>query len=227
MKIYTYIYHLIIGIFITSTLTSCLKNNTPDNFFPTLGTVILKDHQTMLESDSYGLLSIQNPKILQSADADSSGQRVLAGIQFLETADMKYPQVQILGIYAKVLTKKANYTDSENMDAFGNSPIQITATSISTKHLNIQFELNHTKEDDTHRISLVVCTNVKPDSEGLLPVELRLHSLQENNKERVRGIISFTLESIPAYQLNQVKGFRIIYNSGANSRAEWIIRKQI
>ena len=123
----------------------------------------------------------------------------------------------------KVLTKKADDLRIGIEDVFGNSPIQITAASISQKHLNIQYEY-YGSTNISHRISLVLNSETQLDENGLLQVEFRHNNQGDTYSERLWGIVSYTLESIPDYDESKCKGFKIIYDSGANSRAEWIVK---
>ena len=65
---------------------------------------------------------------------------------------------------------------------------------------------------------------LKLDENGLLQVEFRHNNQGDTYSERLWGIVSYTLESIPDYDESKCKGFKIIYDSGANSRAEWIVK---
>lgn len=54
----------IIGILLCCTLfSSCLDDNEPETFFPTLGTVNADENDITIESDSYGLLIPTKPRI--------------------------------------------------------------------------------------------------------------------------------------------------------------------
>ena len=57
----------IIGILLCCTLfSSCLDDNEPETFFPTLGTVNADENDITIESDSYGLLIPTNPGFITS-----------------------------------------------------------------------------------------------------------------------------------------------------------------
>ena len=205
----------IIGILLCCTLfSSCLDDNEPETFFPTLGTVNADENDITIESDSYGLLIPTNPGFITSTQTDSTGQRILAVFQYTENTTKEGKT----GI-----TKKADDLRIGIEDVFGNSPIQITAASISQKHLNIQYEY-YGSTNISHRISLVLNSETQLDENGLLQVEFRHNNQGDTYSERLWGIVSYTLESIPDYDESKCKGFKIIYDSGANSRAEWIVK---
>lgn len=216
----------IIGILLCCTLfSSCLNDNEPETFFPTLGTVNADENDITIESDSYGLLIPTNPGFITSTQTDSTGQRILAVFQYTENTTKEGKtgmQVELVRVN-KVLTKKADDLRIGIEDVFGNSPIQITAASISQKHLNIQYEY-YGSTNISHRISLVLNSETQLDENGLLQVEFRHNNQGDTYSERLWGIVSYTLESIPDYDESKCKGFKIIYDSGANSRAEWIVK---
>lgn len=216
----------IIGILLCCTLfSSCLDDNEPETFFPTLGTVNANENDITIESDSYGLLIPINPGFITSTQTDSTGQRILTVFQYTENTTKEGKtgmQVELVRVN-KVLTKKADDLRNGIEDVFGNSPIQITAASISQKHLNIQYEY-YGSTNISHRISLVLNSETQLDENGLLQVEFRHNNQGDTYSERLWGIVSYTLESIPDYDESKCKGFKIIYDSGANSRAEWIVK---
>lgn len=216
----------IIGILLCCTLfSSCLDDNEPETFFPTLGTVNANENDITIESDSYGLLIPINPGFITSTQTDSTGQRILTVFQYTENTTKEGKtgmQVELVRVN-KVLTKKADDLRIGIEDVFGNSPIQITAASISQKHLNIQYEY-YGSTNISHRISLVLNSETQLDENGLLQVEFRHNNQGDTYSERLWGIVSYTLESIPDYDESKCKGFKIIYDSGANSRAEWIVK---
>ncbi|WP_300726091.1 NigD-like C-terminal domain-containing protein [uncultured Bacteroides sp.] len=210
--------------------SSCLDDdNDWETFYPTLATVNSDSDPLSLVSDSYGTLIPKNPGYIKTMNADSTGQRVLAGVQFLEEdAENKREnskQVQIVNL-TKILTKKANDLRVEGTeDVFGNDPIQIVAATISNYHLNIQYTLWGSNSNIAHRISLVLDENSIVDEEGLLRVEFRHNAEGDRQEQPFWGMVSYTLESIPEYNSSEVKGVRIVYNSGANLKAEQILKK--
>ena len=160
----------IIGILLCCTLfSSCLDDNEPETFFPTLGTVNADENDITIESDSYGLLIPTNPGFITSTQTDSTGQRILAVFQYTENTTKEGKtgmQVELVRVN-KVLTKKADDLRIGIEDVFGNSPIQITAASISQKHLNIQYEY-YGSTNISHRISLVLNSETQLDENGNL-----------------------------------------------------------
>lgn len=215
----------IIGILLCCTLfSSCLDDNEPETFFPTLGTVNADENDITIESDSYGLLIPTNPGFITSTQTDSTGQRILAVFNIQKTQLKK--ENRYAGRTSKSkqsINQKADDLRIGIEDVFGNSPIQITAASISQKHLNIQYEY-YGSTNISHRISLVLNSETQLDENGLLQVEFRHNNQGDTYSERLWGIVSYTLESIPDYDESKCKGFKIIYDSGANSRAEWIVK---
>ena len=90
MKIIHYLY-AILTILLLMLLPSCTltEDDTEDQLygaagtFSTLGTVIMNGENLFIESDLYGTLTPENPETITSIDADSTGQRILAGFIFL------------------------------------------------------------------------------------------------------------------------------------------------
>lgn len=192
--------------------------------FSTLGTVMANGEYLTIESDRYGTLIPDNPDMLVQIDADSTGQRILVGFMFLDNTAPRsthesYP-IRIVDLLYKVETRNAEILQEEEEGTFGNDPLQIIDASLSKNHLNIQYNYNGDKQT-YHRVSLVVRENSQTDAEGLFPVELRHDANGNHAGNSLESIISFPLESIEAFQSSTCKGLRIIYNSGANSRAEW------
>lgn len=221
-----YFHHLIGILFCCVTFSSCLDDNEPETVYPTLGTVNADGKDIIIESDSYGPLVPVNPGFITSTQTDSTGQRIMAVFQYAgETAKKtsNSTSVELIRVN-KVLTKKANdLRQAGTEDIYGNAPIQITASSISQKHLNIQYEY-YGSTNISHRISLVLNADTRLDENGLLQVEFRHNNEGDTYTERLWGIVSYTLESIPDYKESECKGFKIVYNSGANKRAEWIVK---
>ena len=81
--------HYIISFSAGLLLMSCLNENEPESFFPTLATVNMEGNQVELESDSYGRLAVENPEVLKAGDADSTGQRVLGCSSSKKTSRLK------------------------------------------------------------------------------------------------------------------------------------------
>ena len=232
MKINKSLIAILGSCLIGTSLTSCLDNETYPTIYPTMGTVVNTDDMS-IDSDSYGLLIPKNPSVVSASDADSIGQRVLVNINFpdeenaRETSSTSGKEVTIFDLY-KVLTKAANdlrLPHTEPEENFGNNNIQITSTSISKEHLNIQFNIEGQDETIPHRISLLLTENTKINDEGLLEVELRHNNNSDYGQRLYWGVVSYTLSSIPEYSKPECKGFRIIYNSGANTKAEWDVIK--
>ena len=188
--------------------------------FSTLGTVIINDQEIAIESDLYGILIPENPEIISSIDADSTGQRILAGFVFLDQSSQEGHRIRIVDLLYKINTLPASDLRTLPEDNFGNAPLQITDVSFSKNHLNIQYLYEGSKQIQ-HRVNLVLTDQSKLDANGLLPVEFRHDACNDSSGQTMESIVSFTLESIPECQLPGFKGFRIIYNSGANSQAEW------
>ena len=65
-------------------LSACSDENEPIVYYTTLGTVEETSGRNIIVSDSYGTLIPENGDFLTAKNADSIGQRVLAGIQFLK-----------------------------------------------------------------------------------------------------------------------------------------------
>ena len=212
--------------------SSCLSDDKPDGFYSTLGTVTETGRELLLESDSYGLLKPTNPNWFVAENADSVGQRVLAGVQFYEGEEKNSEEtpisVQIVELY-KVLTKKVDDVRNGEEDIYGNDPIVITAASVTKEHLNIQFELASSNSKEMHRISLVLTDKSVPDENGILPIEFR-HSAEgyaENRDTRGWGIASYTLESIDEkFPDTAIKGFKILYNDGSNAQAQYLVGRK-
>lgn len=219
---------LVGGIF----LSSCLNDEEPEGFYSTLGTVTEVGNNLTFDSDTYGLLKPTNPNWFLAENADSVGQRVLAGVLFYEgeqrQGDGLPVPVQIVELY-KVLTKKADDIRGGETDVYGNDPIQITVASVTKEHLNIQFTLASSNMDTPHRISLVLTEESKPDEHGLLPVEFRHHAGGDTPVWDTKGwgIASFTLKSIDEkFPDTEINGFKILYNEGGNPRAQYIVKRE-
>lgn len=231
MKIIHYLY-AILTILLLMLLPSCTltEDDTEDQLygaagtFSTLGTVIMNGENLFIESDLYGTLTPENPETITSIDADSTGQRILAGFIFLtnpnaRTAIENRP-VRIVDFLYKVQTLPASDLRDAGEDIFGNSPLQISDVTLSKNHLNIQYSYKGSAQHP-HRFNLILTSQSTIDANGLLPVEFRHDACNDSSGQTMESIVSFTLESIPECQLPGFKGFRIIYNSGANSQAEW------
>lgn len=211
--------------------SSCLNDDEPEGFYSTLGTVTEVGNNLTFDSDTYGLLKPTNPNWFVVEDADSVGQRVLAGVQFYEeeqrTGETNPVSVQIVELY-KVLTK--NVDDIRNgADIYGDDPIQITIASVTKDHLNIQFTLASSNFGTPHRISLVLTEESKPDKEGILPVEFRHNAEGDVTAWDTRGwgIASYTLKSIDEkFPDTEIKGFKILYNDGGNPHAQCIVKRE-
>lgn len=225
MKRKRYFYHLIGILFCCTLFSACLNDNEPEIVYSTLGTVNADGKDIKIESDSYGLLIPINPGFITSTQTDSTGQRVLTVFQYAGSAtenESNSTSVELIRVN-KVLTKKADdLRQAGSADIYGNDPIQITASSLSSKHLNIQYEY-YGSTNISHRISLVLNADTQLDEDGLLQLEFRHNNEGDTYTEHLWGIVSYTLESIPDYN-TQCKGFKIIYNSGANKRAEWVVK---
>lgn len=220
------------------TLPSCTltQDDTLDNLtqsdagtFSTLGTVMMNGELLSIESDRYGTLMPENPEMISQIDADSTGQRVLIGFVYLNyvtprSTHESYP-VRIVDLLYKVETRRAEMLKADSVDIFGTDPLQITNASLSKNHLNIQYTYEGSAQT-YHRFNLIVKEGSSPDTEGLLPVELRHDAGGDYATTSTESMISFTLESIDQFYPSGYKGFRIFYNSGANSRAEWKALKE-
>lgn len=219
-----------ISILCSTLFSSCLNDNEPETLYPTLGTV-QQEEQLIIDSDSYGRLIPTNPNKFTAADLDEDGQRVMISVLASEieapVSEGKIRKVEIIELY-KVTTKDADRTGKEEeevQEEFGNDPVQVTRATISKEHLNVQYRLKGTDRDTPHRISLVLKTDCQPDENGLLPVELRHDAQKDNQLHDFWSVTSFRLSSIPEYQEGAAKGFKIIYNSGADAKAEWVVKK--
>lgn len=224
-----YIRRCTLFFFFLAVFTSCLDDDTPETFYTTLATVKADGEQWVLDSDTYGMLVPENPKSIPAAGADSTGQRVLVGVQFATDYgtsgyESGKTSIRIMEII-KVLTKKAeDFRVEGTEDIFGNDPVQISAASVSKEHLNIQFTGFSGGNDILHRISLILDERSVPDDDGLVRVELR-HNMNGDTAESIfKGTVSYTLESIPECQDTRFKGFRIVYNSGMDNLMEYILR---
>ena len=211
-------------------LSSCLDENQPEALYPTLGTVINKGRLT-IDSDSYGMLVPTNPNKFAAAELDKDGQRVMINVLANEIEaplpEKEEREVKIIELY-KVTTKEVNRTEKEGAELqkeFGSDPIQITSASISKEHLNIQYRFEGSDQDKPHRISLVLKTTCPLDKDGLLAAELCHDAQQDALVHGFWSVTSFRLSGIAEYNREEAKGFKIIYNSGANAQAEWIVKK--
>lgn len=212
-------------------LFSCNNSENYPELYSTMGTVTnLSDYS--IDSDIYGKLTPKNPNIINSFNADSIGQRVLININFPDEKDKDSKEdsgkeVTIYDLY-KVLTKKANdiRLTEENIDNFGNDNIKITNAYISNEHLNIEFNIEGNDETIPHRISLLLTENTQIDDEGLLEVELRHNNNSDYGNKHYWGVVSFTLSSIPEYNDEAFKGFRIKYQAEEYNKSEIIVRLQ-
>ena len=231
MKTIYYLYVAFTLIVLMPAFSSCTLDKYDDDLanlgsdistgtFSTLGTVIINDQEIAIESDLYGILIPENPEIISSIDADSTGQRILAGFVFLDQSSQEGRRIRIVDLLYKINTLPASDLRTLPEDNFGNAPLQITDVSFSKNHLNIQYLYEGSKQIQ-HRVNLVLTDQSKLDANGLLPVEFRHDACNDSSGQTMESIVSFTLESIPECQLPGFKGFRIIYNSGANSQAEW------
>lgn len=211
-------------------LSSCLDDNQPETLYPTLGAVI-NEGKLSIDSDSYGVLVPTNPNRFTAAELDKNGQRVMINVLANEIEaplpENEERKVKIIELY-KVTTKDVNRTDKEGnelQEEFGNHPIQITSASISKEHLNIQYRFKGNNQEIPHCISLVLKTVCQPDEDGLLPVELRHDAQQDELLHEFWSVTSFRLSGITEYNQKDIKGFKITYNSGANTQAEWVVKK--
>lgn len=233
MKTIHYLYVIFLFFALIPAFSACneydddlasLGNNISTGTFSTLGTVMMNNQEITIESDLYGTLIPDNPEIISSIDADSTGQRILAGFIFLSNptnqSSLEGHDIRIVDLLYKVNTLPASDLRTLPEDNFGNAPLQITDASISKKHLNIQY-LYEGNKHVPHRVNLVLTAQSELDADGLLPVEFRHDACNDSPEQSMESIVSFTLESIAECQSPDFKGFRIIYNSGANSRAEW------
>lgn len=205
-----------------------LENNAAGTF-STLGTVYVNEELITIESDRYGTLIPENAETITAIDADSTGQRILIGFVYLNEANAlsvheSYP-VRIVDLLYKVETRFPDIlAEEETSDRFGNAPLQIVEATTGKNHLNIQYRYNGST-DAHHRFSLVIKENETMDAEGLLTAEFRHDTHNDLSNETCESIISFTLESLDTYASSACKGFRILYNSGANKQAEWKVFK--
>ena len=231
MKTIYYLYVAFTLIVLMPAFSSCTLDKYDDDLanlgsdistgtFSTLGTVIINDQEIAIESDLYGILIPENPEIISSIDADSTGQRILAGFVFLDQSSQEGRRIRIVDLLYKINTLPASDLRTLPEDNFGNDPLQITDVSISKKHLNIQYVYEGSKHIQ-HGVNLVLTDQSELDANGLLPVEFRHDAYNDSPDQSMESIVSFTLESIAECQSADFKGFRIIYNSGANSQAEW------
>lgn len=209
--------------------SDCLASQGDTNaYYPTLGTVEDVNPIT-ITSDTYGILIPTNPEIFEKNGADSIGQRVFLNVVFQSNTSNPASDAQeviVLNLY-NIPTKAA--TDLRNaeeidLNTFGNDPVQITSTSISKEHLNIEFNFKGSG-NKTHDFTLILSKGKELDSKGMLPVELRHDAKSDTPVEWYWGVTSFTLKSIPEYELEHFKGFLIRYNSGADSQAVWEVKK--
>lgn len=214
----------LLAILLCGITTSCtshedelLLQSSGNGSFSTLGTVINTARLT-INSDSYGPLLPVNTNIFTQNNACILGQRVLVEILFLnskqKTDSLDLKEVEVISLY-KVLTKDIDIIHTETTDnindTFGTAPIQITSTTISQKHLNIQYEIEGYDENISHCISLLVPENAQPDVNGLLSVELRHNPENDLQINTFWGVVSFNLSSIPQYKNPKFKGFQIRY----------------
>ena len=197
-------------------------------YYPTLGTVEDVNPIT-IASDTYGILMPTNPEIFEKSGADSIGQRVFLNIVFQSNASnpaSSAQEVTVLNLYnipTKAATDLRNAEETD-LNTFGNDPVQITSTSISKEHLNIEFNFKGSG-NNIHDFTLILSKGRELDSKGMLPVELRHDAKSDTPAEWFWGVTSFTLKSIPEYQQEEFKGFLIKYNSGADSQAVWEVKK--
>lgn len=236
-RILQIVYTLLIGWGLSA--TSCtldqddnlahLQSNAAGTF-STLGTVYVNEGRITVESDRYGTLIPENAETITAINADSTGQRILIGFIYLNEAAAfnvheSYP-VRIVDLLYKVETRQPDIlTEEEASDSFGNAPLQIVEATTGKNHLNIQYRYNGTT-GAYHRVGLIIKERETTDAEGLLTAELKHDARNDVSADEPReSIISFTLENIETYASSGCKGFRIFYNSGANSHAEWKVFK--
>lgn len=233
------IHQMIIGGLIVGyvLLSGCTETDTSDlsasldgtnAYYPTLGTV--EDiNPITIASDTYGTLIPTNPEIFESSGTDSIGQRVFLNVIFQSNTSNPSSgakEVTVLNLYdipTKAATDLRN-TEETDLNIFGNDPVQITSTSISKEHLNIEFNFKGSGYN-THDFTLILSKERELDTQGMLPVELRHSAKSDTPTEWFWGVTSFTLKSIPEYRQEKFRGFLIKYNSGADSQAVWEVKK--
>lgn len=219
-------------------LPSCIEEDYSDlstsldgtnAYYPTLGTVENTDPIT-IASDAYGTLMPNNPEIFERNGSDSIGQRVFLNVIFPSSANgssFSVREVMVLDLY-NVPTRSATdlrKAEEINLDVFGNDPVQITGSSISKEHLNIEFNFKGSGNTQTHDFTLLLTEETQLNADGMLPVELRHNAQSDTPVGWYWGVTSFTLKSIPEYQQEKFKGFLIKYNSGADTQAIWEVKK--
>lgn len=198
-------------------------------YYPTLGTVEDVNPIT-IASDTYGTLIPTNPEVFEKSGADSIGQRVFLNVVFQSNPHNPISTAQeviVLNLYNIPTRAATDLREAEDNDLnrFGNDPVQITGSSISKEHLNIEFNFKGSGNNNIHDFTLILPEGTELDNRGMLLVELRHDAKSDTPTGWYWGVTSFTLKSIPEYQQNNFQGFLIKYNSGADSQAVWEVKK--
>ena len=212
-------------------LSACDNEDAPVSFYTTLGTVAETDGKKVIISDSYGTLFPENENYLTAKDADSIGQRVLAGVQFLGNIPSKEAtegsEIQIVELY-KILTKAADDLRGkpEDADIFGEDPVKITSYNIGNGHLTIEFIIWGYDESIRHRISLVRTNEDNSQSNDYITLEFRHNSNGDLTRVPYSGIVSFPLKSIEGFESTECKGLTISYNDAGIQQTTIRINKE-
>lgn len=211
-------------------LSACSDENEPIVYYTTLGTVEETSGRNIIVSDSYGTLIPENGDFLTAKNADSIGQRVLAGIQFLKGNPPKETSentdVRIVELY-KILTKAADdlRAKPESADIFGEDPIKITSYNIGNRHLTIEFIVWRYDESIPHRISLVR-TGENDSDKNYIRLEFRHNNNGDLPRTPYSSIVSFPLKSIEGFESPECKGIVISYNDAGIQQTTLRIDKE-
>lgn len=97
--------------------------------------------------------------------------------------------------------------EDNDLNRFGNDPVQITGSSISKEHLNIEFNFKGSGNNNIHDFTLILPEGTELDNRGMLLVELRHDAKSDTPTGWYWGVTSFTLKSIPEYQQTTFRAF--------------------
>lgn len=173
-------------------LGSC-KDEEPEDYYTTLGDVIISHDSVYIRPDNDKLMWVVNKQVLGTYVKNND--RVITTFTL---SDLQKPAgvEYAIDIYAldKVLVKPVILADTTKNDSIGDDPVDVKAIWVAKKYLNLDFYYRGGNAGITHMINLVR----KPGAIPTDTVELEIRHNDKNDQRYnvYRGFVSFDLSSL-------------------------------
>lgn len=204
---------LIIALFSTFMLQSCLDDDDNGNYDISIGT-LEKD------ADGFYYLELDNQKKLFARDSSAihyykatAGQRIIAQYSYLDEKIGTYDHSVRIADLSKILTKPVIEITPEEEDSIADDKIEVISYWVSKKYLNIEYQVLGANTEP-HMLNLVEVENPKEPEEGYASLEFRHNRFSDPEVRLYSGLVSFDLSALN-YEpgAEGVKGIKVRVNT--------------